>query len=769
MTGGNKIVGLWRDQSAEPVDAAPGRSVPVGEDVLLLDETSYDDETDEPASARWPVFARATLIIGSLAWSGFFAWLVFARAQPLPTVEAIPALLTQFAAPLILMALTYILIMRNSHAESARFADSAQMMRSESAALEMQIARMRQALNASWKELRAESALVENFGATAVSNVLAATSKLSSEVASLTTQASLAERSSATLLSHISALTETMPGIDDQATRISDRILDMCATLADRLEALEARLERANTLSADTRTEILAATKSLTAQLTQIQSATKGASDEINGMADMAGNRIDIALDHARVAFDSTRNGLDAQAEAIGLMADRSRSQIEAIGSETVATFEQHAGTLEARLQAMAELIAAQGNMAAGISIDLRQQLDGLGQGFADLEKDGLARNERLTAAITTLTNEAERMDKALGSGNATAEQLIGKSEALLLALDSGVREIDETLPLAIERLDGRVTETRKLLTSATPEVEKLEAISQSVVGQIEEADTMLRAQTRMLSEWLESTQTGLGANTEAVEQLHAAIQTTDADAIKLAESAGPKLVAALLRVRETAEQASERAREALNRTIPEAADALGQASEKAIEHAIADKVAVQMERISAVAEAAVKAAHQASDRLMRQLLTIADTSANIEKRVAEADQAAEDRDRDHYARRAALLIESLNSTAIDVTKILSHEVSDSSWSAYLKGDRGVFTRRAVKLLDAGEVRQVVAYYDDDPEFREHVNRYIHDFEAMLRGILSARDGSALGVTLLSSDMGKLYVALAQAIERLRS
>jgi len=48
------------------------------------------------------------------------------------------------------------------------------------------------------------------------------------------------------------------------------------------------------------------------------------------------------------------------------------------------------------------------------------------------------------------------------------------------------------------------------------------------------------------------------------------------------------------------------------------------------------------------------------------------------------------------------------------------------------------------------------------------VNRYIHDFEAMLRAILTERDGSPLGVTLLSSDMGKLYVALAQAIERLR-
>jgi len=38
----------------------------------------------------------------------------------------------------------------------------------------------------------------------------------------------------------------------------------------------------------------------------------------------------------------------------------------------------------------------------------------------------------------------------------------------------------------------------------------------------------------------------------------------------------------------------------------------------------------------------------------------------------------------------------------------------------------------------------------------------------MLRRVLSEREGSALGVTILSSDMGKLYVALAQAIERLR-
>ena len=61
------------------------------------------------------------------------------------------------------------------------------------------------------------------------------------------------------------------------------------------------------------------------------------------------------------------------------------------------------------------------------------------------------------------------------------------------------------------------------------------------------------------------------------------------------------------------------------------------------------------------------------------------------------------------------------------------------------------------------------AHYEAESEFREHVNRYIHDFETMLRQLLSTRDGNALGVTLLSSDMGKLYVALAQGIERLRT
>jgi hypothetical protein len=147
----------------------------------------------------------------------------------------------------------------------------------------------------------------------------------------------------------------------------------------------------------------------------------------------------------------------------------------------------------------------------------------------------------------------------------------------------------------------------------------------------------------------------------------------------------------------------------------------------------------------------------------------IADATAIVESRIEDARVEREKDDQDNFARRVSLLIESLNSASIDISKAFSADVTDSAWAAYLKGDRGVFTRRAVRLLDAGDAREIVRLYDEDTAFREQVNRYIHDFEAMLRAILAQRDGSPLGVTLLSSDMGKLYVALAQAIERLRT
>ena len=77
--------------------------------------------------------------------------------------------------------------------------------------------------------------------------------------------------------------------------------------------------------------------------------------------------------------------------------------------------------------------------------------------------------------------------------------------------------------------------------------------------------------------------------------------------------------------------------------------------------------------------------------------------AARVDTRLAEEQQHRDRVEQDSFARRASLLIEQLNSASIDLTRTLAPDVSDSAWAAYLKGDRGVFTRRAVRLLDAAE------------------------------------------------------------------
>jgi hypothetical protein len=147
-------------------------------------------------------------------------------------------------------------------------------------------------------------------------------------------------------------------------------------------------------------------------------------------------------------------------------------------------------------------------------------------------------------------------------------------------------------------------------------------------------------------------------------------------------------------------------------------------------------------------------------------MINIGQSAHALEAHLQETSESQRQHDSEHFAKRVSLLIDSMHSASIDVGKILSDEVDDRAWGAYLKGDRGVFTRRASRLIGGTEAKAIAAHYETDREFHESVNRYVHDFEAMLRRVGSERDGGPLAVTLMSSDMGKLYAALSQAVPR---
>jgi hypothetical protein len=258
-------------------------------------------------------------------------------------------------------------------------------------------------------------------------------------------------------------------------------------------------------------------------------------------------------------------------------------------------------------------------------------------------------------------------------------------------------------------------------------------------------------------------------ARHEQADALSATLNETRALIESITHVTEGALVSSLLRVREVTEGAAQDSRKIVENELSHVADRLADQNRAALEGAVENQLRAMNEQVQNAIERNISLSESSTAHITTQLKELDELADNLEKRIAESRNSFDGIDDDSFARRMVLLTESLNSTSIDVAKILSNEVTDTAWAAYLKGDRGVFTRRAVRLLDAGESRAIATHYGQDPEFREHVNRYIHDFEAMMRVLLSTRDGNAICVTLLSSDVGKLYVALAQAIERLRN
>jgi hypothetical protein len=260
-----------------------------------------------------------------------------------------------------------------------------------------------------------------------------------------------------------------------------------------------------------------------------------------------------------------------------------------------------------------------------------------------------------------------------------------------------------------------------------------------------------------------------IDAQRREVEALSASLNATHSLIADVATTAEHELAGSLQRVADAAREAANSSKAIVETELSDIGGRLTEQNRQILAGAIDAQLAGLGDAVNDAITRNLALSEEAALRVTTQLQSVSEMTANLEQRAASAREQFGGIDDEAFARRIALLTESLNSAAIDVAKILSNEVTDTAWAAYLKGDRGVFTRRAVRLLDSGEARVIASHYDDDHEFRDHVNRYIHDFEAMMRVLLSTRDGNAIGVTLLSSDVGKLYVALAQAIDRLRN
>lgn len=668
-----------------------------------------------------------------------------------------------------LIGILLILALRTSRAEAHRFGITAQAMRAEAASLERTVAVLSRTIDANRTKLAEQTTALMAMGDGAANKLATIGTGLATQVAETDTHARTLAEAAAIAHAKLDVLMAMLPRAHSETAEMARTLERTGLSATEQAGALDAQLTALAERGREADAVAGGAAQRLAAHITRMEATGETAGTRLEQITEAMSEAVDGLLGRTADAVDEARKGITAQGEAMLAMLGTNQAALDRAGKDGAEALAARMSTIEALIDRIATRLDQQRGTSDAIIVELDDGITHVSGRLDALHAQGVDRTQTLAASISALGGSADAMTEALKTGDLMATSAITTTERLLLALDAAAREIDETLPDALTRLDTRILDSRKVIGDAKPELLALVTAAESTHDAIEAIAQVISHQrdtVDKLSGTLLETLTSGQAKADALGQM---VDDTIGRTHRFAEEAAPRLVEALLRVRDTASAAADRARETLATVIPEATQALETASVAAMERAAGNAVLQQIASIGEAAEMAAEAAQRASERLTRQMLAIADSTAMVESRIEDAREEREAADRDTFARRVSLLIESLNSVSIDITKSVSAEVSDSAWAAYLKGDRGVFTRRAVRLLDAGEAREILRHYDEDPAFRQQVNRYIHDFEAMLRAILAQRDGSPLGVTLLSSDMGKLYVALAQAIERLRT
>lgn len=509
-----------------------------------------------------------------------------------------------------------------------------------------------------------------------------------------------------------------------------------------------------------------------------------------------------IKSDSRMIAFETSARALTRslveQAETIDSEIERRRGVIHSAMADQGLALKQRLADID---DAIGQTRQSMASLAAGAADDLARKL-------ADLDNAMEEQRTRQLDEARILANHCDSIAERVGALTTILRTTAQSGEGAAAAIDQKVAQLTQRLVDMRSALDGTDGQISDVTTSAVRLLELIQAggdhtrtqlpdalrQAEAGLGQIESRVTALRDSLldasdsgKALSESVGSTREEMSGafgdaarlhddfNQRVAEQearfsalrdvLAKAREESDALALDLDGSVS----AAVARLSEAAAKAGLEVRESTSGEIEALAARLGEEANAAILRVLQGRGAEMVARLEQAIDSAATASRDTAIQMRDQLAKVDELAGNLENRVIRARERAEEQIDNDFARRTALITEALNSTAIDIAKVLSTDVSETAWASYLRGDRGIFTRRAVTLLDNSEARAVQQHYETDEEFRAHVNRYIHDFEAMLRQLLSTRDGNALGVTLLSSDMGKLYVALAQGIERLRS
>ena len=707
----------------------------------------------------WSLSVLAALWLAYTAWSAGRTL----AGQPL-TSPAVAQWIAVAAGPLALLGLVWLMFGRTRRKEAERFTRSVIAMRAESQSLEALLEVLSQRISDSRGELTMISQHLMQLGDDATGKLGGITREFDTSSEKLRRHGEALDRAAEAARNDIGVLLEDLPRAEQTARQLAEQLRAAGSESTSKAAQFQQQVGELTEKTRDADQLIADATDRLAARLAEIENAGAAASASVNEAQHGLSGSLDALLERTSATLTEIRSGIDVQSSAVAALVEQASASIGKVGADSSEALASNLGLANSSLEGMANRVAEQERSSQRMIAEIDRGLAMIDQRFTELASNGDERANHFLSSLTRARTELDSLAAQASSQDDAIGSLADRTAALRESIDRLTAEVREGVGVAIGEAQGGADRLAEVAGTLKPEIGWIRDAATEAGERLSSAGSQIAEQQDRFAALLASVDDGVGGAQSKLAELASMLAQVEREATNLSAETGPSLVAALVQVKDAASHAAERAREAIEKVIPETAGKLSAKTREALERVIRESIEDRLREVETVAARAVDSAKAASDRLTQQMVTLGQSAAALEAHIEETSKTQREKDSEAFARRVSLLIDSMHSAAIDVGKILSDEIDDKAWGAYLKGNRGVFTSRAVRLIGGSETRALRAHYESDLEFQRSVNRYVHDFEAMLRRVLAERDGGVIAVTLMSSDMGKLYAALAQAI-----
>lgn len=495
---------------------------------------------------------------------------------------------------------------------------------------------------------------------------------------------------------------------EESLRRLQGQVTDLDSILktakADVTAELDGTMERLQTQGRET----VSQTRSIAAQiLTQVRDLRLATEHQ---------------LDSLRSASQDTATGMEDAAQKLSVTTESVKSSTEA----ATAAVNQSALHLKDQNSDLEQSLGLMRDQLAEFEAGLKNQQ-------TILNTSAAASTEAISAATQHFAEQATQIETY-------GAQSVVSLEDILASLQT----VSSHLTNDSERLRGELSHARKALGDSAHafanERHKIRSETEGVIERLTTAATTMGGEVSRFTkssfdaaERLETASERLSERTDQAEHTmrQAALETQET------------LTTSMEAISDQAEGRIVSLREDLQATL----DALLKEYHHTVE---------QAERESA--HLAMRLGREA-DKIASDAQRFVDKTEEIERRLAKKNKT-------DFNKSALMIMESLNSNSIDVYKALASDVSDTLWESYLSGDKSIFARTTVKLADRKTRKAIAERFKTDTEFKEASSRFMADFESLMERAMHGEPGSALSVTLISSDMGKLYVLLGQSLKK---